>query len=66
MILGKGWIATCNSDLEIATMMRWTAPERHRCARMRLLSSLAKEAVRGRYYNNWAGPCEARFPGTLH
>src|SRR5882672_4838820 len=48
------------------TLMRWTAPERHLRARMRLLSSSSWEAVHGRDYNDRTGFGEACVPGSWH
>jgi hypothetical protein len=44
-----------------AALMVWTAPKRHRCARMRSLQISSEETVRGSAYQNWNGHVEACF-----
>src|SRR5882757_7791216 len=44
--------------------MRWTAPERHQSARMRLSTISSKEAVRDRDYPHRGGYVEECFPAA--
>ena len=42
-------------------MMGWTAPERHRCARLVVMNQPDKGAVHERDYPNWDGYVEVYF-----
>ena len=45
-------------------LLGWTAPERHRCAMMRLPRTPAEETVRGADYPHWNGHVKAPFPAS--
>jgi len=62
-LLAERGIDICHETVRFL-VMEWTTPDGIRCARLRLLDTQTKGAVRGPDYQNWNGHVEDCFSAS--